>query len=62
MWAVIDKKSGEVTTLHLGGHTNRNQVSFENKFVSFVERLRIPGAEEVAEKNNAAEVPPAGQS
>jgi cytochrome c biogenesis protein len=62
MWAVIDKKSGEVTTLHLGGHTNRNQVSFENKFVSFVERLRIPGAEEVAEKNNAAEAPPAGQS
>lgn len=58
MWAVIENKPEQPAALHLGGHTNRNQLSFENKFTRFVEQLKIPGAEEIADKNNTAQTSP----
>ncbi|MBI3950779.1 MAG: cytochrome c biogenesis protein ResB [Acidobacteria bacterium] len=58
VWAVIDRKNGDVATLYLGGHTNRNQSGLEKKFASLVERVAALGAEEAPEKTNGSETKP----
>lgn len=56
VWAVIEQGKDQGSYLHLGGHTNRNQVSFERKFAKLVDQVLALGVEEVPSKPARAEV------
>jgi cytochrome c biogenesis protein len=58
VWAVIERAKDNGTYLHVGGHTNRNQLGFERKFARLVEQLSSLGLEEVPPKTTNAEIKP----
>lgn len=58
VWAVIERTKDDGVFLHLGGHTNRNQLGFERKFAKLVESLSSLGVEELLPKTTNAEIKP----
>jgi len=58
VWAVVERTKNHETDLHLGGHTNRNQMGFEKKFAKLVEPLGALGVEELPENTPASEIKP----